>query len=84
MKSNTKSSVTLPAEELELVEKLRKSLGAKTKVEVIRRGLRLLHEVTDRQRLKEAYEEAARAVRESVESELEDLDDLVDEGIGSQ
>ena len=42
MKSNTKSSITLPAKELALVDQLRKQLKLKTKVEVIRRGLLLL------------------------------------------
>jgi len=39
MKSNTKSSITLPAEELALVEDLRLTLKVRTKVEVVRRGL---------------------------------------------
>ena len=81
MKSNTKSSVTLPAEEVALVEKLRKRLGAKTKVEVIRRGLRLLRDQTDRERLRAAYERAAAELRDVTVTELSDLEGLVDEGL---
>ena len=81
MKSNTKSSITLPAEELKLVRALQKKLKIKTKVEVVRRGLRLLKEVTDRESLREAYRAASRATRDSLEQELDELDFLVAEGL---
>jgi len=51
MKSNTKSSITLPPEELKLVVSLQARLKAKSKVEIVRRGLRLLQEATDRESL---------------------------------
>jgi Arc/MetJ-type ribon-helix-helix transcriptional regulator len=53
MKTNTKSSITLPPEELRLVVSLQARLKAKSKVEVVRRGLRLLQETTDRERMRE-------------------------------
>lgn len=81
MKKNTKSSVTLPPKELELVEELAKTLGAKSKVEVIRRGLYLLKSQTDRNALKAAYAEASRKTRKTLMSDLEELDHLSGEGI---
>jgi hypothetical protein len=41
MKPDAKSSITLPPDELEQVERPEKALGAKSKVEVIRRGFGL-------------------------------------------
>jgi len=38
MKANTKSSVTLPAEELRLVKSLKARLRLKSNVEVVRQG----------------------------------------------
>lgn len=81
MKKNTKSSITLPPKELELVEGLVKSLGAKSKVEVIRRGLFLLKSQSDRDALKAAYAEASRKTRKSLQKEIEELDPLSGEGI---
>lgn len=68
MKSNAKkkSSITLPPSELNLVKGLMKTLGEKSKVAVIRRGLYLLKEQTDRASLKKAYAVASKAVRESL------------------
>ena len=80
MKSNTKSSITLPRNEVRLVEELQKRLKAKSKVEVVRRGLLLLKESTDRQALRAQYEDAAKRVRASAEEELEELDHLAGEG----
>jgi Arc/MetJ-type ribon-helix-helix transcriptional regulator len=80
MKSNTKSSITLPRNEVRLVEELQKRLKAKSKVEVVRRGLLLLKESTDRQTLRAQYEDAAKRVRASAEEELEELDHLAGEG----
>ena len=81
MKNNTKSSITLPAAELDLVTDLMKSLKAKTKVEVIRQGLFLLKETTDRKSLREAFKKASDSTRTTLESELKDLDALTDEGL---
>ena len=81
MKSNTKSSITLPPEEFALVLELKSTLEAKINVEVVRRGLRLLKEVTDRKSLRQAYNEASLDVRESVEKEIDELDSLVAEGL---
>jgi len=81
MKSNTKSSITLPAAELRVVEELRRRLGAKSKVEVVRQGLRLLKEQTDRESLRRAFREASRATRRSAVAELAELDHLTAEGL---
>ena len=81
MKSNTKSSITLPPKELELVASLQRKLKAKTKVEVVRRGLRLLEETTDREALRGAYRRASLATRASLRAELEELDPLSAEGL---
>jgi Arc/MetJ-type ribon-helix-helix transcriptional regulator len=83
MKYNTKSSITLPAEELRLVVALQAKLKARSKVEVVRRGLRLLKESTDRESLRQAYRQASVATRASVEAELSDLDRLASEGLGA-
>lgn len=81
MKSNTKSSITLPPEELKLVVALQAKLKAKSKVEVVRRGLRLLKESTDRESLREAYRRASLATRASLSVELRELDHLASEGL---
>ena len=81
MKSNTKSSITLPAPELREVERLQKILGIKSKVEVIRRGLRLLAEKTDRDRLRAAYHKASLQTHTDIRIELEELNALPDESI---
>lgn len=81
MKKNTKSSITLPAKELSLVEGLVKALGAKSKVEVIRRGLYLLKDQSDRNALKAAYAEASRKAGNSLQAEIQDFDHLSSEGI---
>jgi hypothetical protein len=84
MTSNTKSSITLPPEELALVESLKKRLRAKTKVEVVRRGLYLLRDTVDREALRARYAEASRRVRASTPDELAELDGLSDEGLGEE
>lgn len=81
MKSNTKSSITLPPRELALVENLRRRLGVKTKVEVVRRGLRLVAEAVERDALRRAYSEAAAKVRGAAREESDALDHLAGEGI---
>jgi Arc/MetJ-type ribon-helix-helix transcriptional regulator len=81
MKFNTKSSITLPPEELRMVLALQAKLKAKSKVEVVRRGLRLLRDATEREALREAYRNASRATRASLSSELRELDQLAGEGL---
>jgi hypothetical protein len=81
MKSNTKSSITLPPEELKLVVSLQARLKAKSKVEVVRRGLRMLDETTNRERMREAYRRASLATRKSVAEDLKDFDPLAGEGL---
>ncbi len=81
MKANVKSSITLPADELALVVALQKKLKAKSKVEVVRRGLRLLQDATEREALREAYRRASAATRASGGVDLEELDALATEGL---
>ena len=81
MKTNTKLSITLPTTELEMVNDLMRTLKAKSKVEVIRRGLNLLKETTDRKSLRASFKRASEATRGTIQSELDDLDGLTDEGI---
>jgi hypothetical protein len=84
MKTNTKSSITLPPEELKLVVSLQAQLKAKSKVEVVRRGLHLLKEVTDRESLRAAYRRASQATRASLTEELAQLDHLASENLDEQ
>ena len=81
MKFNTKSSVTLPPEEFRLVRRLRSRLKLKSNVEVVRAGLRLLAETTDRESLREQFRRASEATRESLRAELAELDHLSGEGM---
>jgi Arc/MetJ-type ribon-helix-helix transcriptional regulator len=81
MKSNAKSSITLPAEELRLVRSLKSRLKLRSNVEVVRRGLRLLKDSIDRQALKEAYRQASAATRASTRAEIKALDHLTAEGL---
>lgn len=81
MKSNTKSSITLPAEELRLVRSLKAKLKIRTNVEVVRRGLRLLQATTNRAELLEAYRRASKAVRSDTRKEIAELDALSGEGL---
>jgi Arc/MetJ-type ribon-helix-helix transcriptional regulator len=81
MKSNTKSSITLPPAELKVVVALQAQLKAKSKVEVVRRGLRLLQETTERERIRDAYRRASLATRKSLAKELKELDRLVGDGL---
>ena len=81
MKTNTKSSITLPPNELKLVVSLQARLKARSKVEVVRRGLRLLQEATERETLREAYRRASKATRAGTLAELAELDALTSEGL---
>ncbi len=81
MKSNTKSSITLPADEVRLVRRLKARLKLKSNVDVVRAGLRLLQEQTEREALREAFREASVATRDSLRYELDELDHLSGEGL---
>jgi len=81
MKLNTKSSITLPPDELKLVISLQARLKARSKVEVVRRGLRMLDETTNRERMREAYRRGSLATRKSLAEELKELDALAGEGL---
>ena len=81
MKSNTKSSITLPAHELDLVNHLMKILKAKSKVDIIRRGLNLLKESVDRAALRSSFRAASKATRASLHEVIDDMDHLSDEGL---
>ena len=60
---------------------LKAKLKAKSNVEVVRRGLRLLKETTDRESLREAYRRASLATRAPLSAELDELDHLASEGV---
>ena len=81
MKQTAKSSITLPPAELKLVTALQARLKARSKVEVVRRGLRLLQEATDREILRQAYRRASLATRDSLAQEIAELDALAGEGL---
>jgi hypothetical protein len=75
------SRITLPANELALVEGLKKRLGAKSNVEVVRRGLKLLRDSVERDALRAQYADASRRVRKSTLAELPELDAFASEGL---
>jgi len=83
MKKNTikKSSITLPPDELAIVEHLLKKLNAKSKVDVIRRALYLLKEVTETKLVQEQFAAASLMVREANAPDMKELDLLSGEGI---
>jgi Arc/MetJ-type ribon-helix-helix transcriptional regulator len=81
MKSNTKSSVTLPKDALDRLLRLRRRLRLSSNVEVVRRGLQLLEEKTEREALREAYAKASLATRAGTREELAELDHLAGEGL---
>jgi hypothetical protein len=81
MRSNTKSSITLPPDELRLVQTLKTRLKLRTNVEVVRRGLRLLADTTERRVLREAYRKASHATRGASVDEIAALDHLAGEGL---
>jgi len=64
-----------------MVKRLKRQLGVKSNVEVVRQGLYLLKERADREALRKAYRDASRAVRASTEQELVELGDLIHEGL---
>jgi hypothetical protein len=81
MKRDAKSTITLPPEDLRLVALLQARLRAKSEIDVIRLGLHLLKEVTDRESLRQAYRQASHATRASLVGEIKTFDPLVSEGL---
>jgi carbamoylphosphate synthase large subunit len=81
MKVNTKSSITLPAEELKRVKRLKKRLKLRSNVDVVRAGLRVLEEASDREELREEFRKASVATRVSLRAEIDELDHLSGEGL---
>ena len=81
MKGKTKSSIMLPPKELKLAVSPQARLKAKSKVEVVRRGLRLRQQTTERERVREADRRASLATRESLTKELKELEPLVGDGL---
>jgi hypothetical protein len=57
---------------------LQAKLEARSKVDVVRRGLRLLRDVTEWEALREACRRASRATRASLGRELEETDHLAE------
>jgi hypothetical protein len=54
---------------------------ARTKVDVVRRGLRRFRDVKEREALRKAYRRASRATAASLSRELRELDHLAAEGL---
>ena len=82
MKANARSSITLPAAEVALIERLKPRVGVTTNVAVVRRALRLLESTTDRDELRRAYRDASNITRQASAADLADLDHLTAEGLG--
>lgn len=83
MKSNAlkKSSFTLPSSQVSLVLRLKKTLHLKSNTEVVRRALQELQKKVERQSLREQFLEASKTVREANREDLQELDQLADEGL---
>ncbi len=81
MKNNTKSSITLPPKELALVLELQKKLKAKSKVDVIRKGLKKLQEGMDADMLRAKFASASKSLRDVTKKEIKELDSLTSEGL---
>ena len=81
MNMNARSSITLPAGEVALIERLKPRIGAKTNVAVVRHALLLLESKTDRDELRRAYRDASHTTREALTAELAELDHLATEGL---
>lgn len=73
--------MTLPVEEVRRIERLQKRFRIRTKVEVVRRGLRLLEESSERDLLRELYKSASQAVRDSSQEAIDTMDHLASEGL---
>jgi len=81
MKARAPIIIKLSAAELVEIARLKKILCVQSTIEIIRRGLKLLRDQTDRTQLRSAYREASLKVRKNTLIELEDLDDLTSEGL---
>lgn len=81
MKSNVKSSVTLPPDDLRRVKRLKARLKLSSNVAVVREGLRVLEEISDRDALREEFRKASAETRQSLQKEMEELDHLAGEGL---
>jgi hypothetical protein len=81
MKTDAKSRITLLPEDSKLVATLQVKLKVKSRIEVVRRGLRLLKETMERASLRDTYRAASRATRASLGAELAELDHLTSEGL---
>ncbi len=79
-----KSSITLPPEERKLVERLRKRTRAKSNVEVVRQGLRLLESSLDRKELRARFQMASELIRKTSQEDFAELDALSGEGLGDE
>ena len=82
MRPGTRTHIFLSPEELRLVVALQAELGAKSRIEVVRRGLRLLKDTTDRESLREAYRRASAATRAAALSVSQELGHLAVESPG--
>lgn len=67
-----------------MVNDLKKRLRARSKVEVVRRGLYLLKDSVDRDALRVSYAKASAQVRDSTRAELAELDPLASEGLDDE
>lgn len=80
MKSHAmkKSSFTLPASEIPLINKLKKKLGLKSSTDVVRYALREIQKVFDRNKLREELRLASQMVCEVNRDDYKEWDDLPD------
>ena len=76
MKVIARSSIALPAEDVALIERLKRRVGAKTNVAVVHRALRLLESTTERDELRWTCRDPSNATRESLVDEMADLDEV--------
>jgi hypothetical protein len=81
MTTATKSSITLPPDELRLVLRLRRDLKAPSNVDVVRRALALLAADHERQVQVRDLKLASLAVRKVLAAEVRDLDALASNGL---
>jgi hypothetical protein len=69
MRTKTRSSITLSAQDLKILVALRAKLNVKSEANAVRRSLRV------------AYRRASRATRGSLGREMAELDQLASEGL---
>ena len=81
MKNNTKSSITLPANEVIVVDMLMKRLKLSSRVSVIRKALEILKEESERTALKEEFRKASTLVQGRNAQDMIALDALSSEGL---